>query len=318
MTASAPVQYGVVFPTTEIGTDPAAVAVFATAVEELGYDYLLTYDHVVGAHRPLEGERLAGPYGHDDQFHEPLVLFGFLAGRTRRLGLATGVLVLPQRQTALVAKQAAEVDLLSGGRLRLGVGLGWNPVEYDCLGVPFDRRGARLEEQVGLLRRLWTDELVDAVGAFHRFDRVAVCPRPWRTIPVWLAVTGPRSAGRCGRLGDGGVFPAADDGMCALVSTMRDAARSAGRNGDDVGAECLLDADLGPERCLERVDRWRAAGGTHVCVRTVVARSAPRPGSRPRTVDEHIAALAAWVAVREEAGREEAGREGAGREGAGR
>src|SRR5947207_2050786 len=152
-------QYGVVFPQIEFGNDVQAIKDYAQTAEGLGYDYLLVYDHVLGAH-PNREPKLTGPYTHEHPFHEPMVLFGFLAGVTKRLQLTTGVIILPQRQTALVAKQAAEVDVLSGGRLRLGIGLGWNHVEYEALGMKFETRGKRMQEQVEVLRQLWTAPLV--------------------------------------------------------------------------------------------------------------------------------------------------------------
>ncbi|MGD2077080.1 MAG: TIGR03619 family F420-dependent LLM class oxidoreductase, partial [Chloroflexota bacterium] len=156
-------EVGVVFPQTEFGNDPAAIRDYAQLAEGLGYSHILAYDHVLGA-QPDRQPKLEGPYTYEDPFHEPFVLFSFMAGLTRKIGLATGILILPQRQTALVAKQAAALDVLSNGRLRLGVGIGWNWVEYDALGQDFHRRGRRVEEQVTLLRQLWTQPLVNFEG----------------------------------------------------------------------------------------------------------------------------------------------------------
>src|SRR5882672_3039514 len=179
-------KYGVVFPQTEFGNDVQAIKDYAQAAEGLGYDYLLVYDHVLGAH-PGREPKLTGPYTHEHPFHEPMVLFGFLAGVTKRLQLTTGILILPQRQTVLVAKQAAEVDRLSGGRLRLGVGLGWNYVEYEALGEDFHTRGRRIAEQVEVMRRLWTEPLVTFEGKWHRIDRAGIRPLPvQQPIPVWM------------------------------------------------------------------------------------------------------------------------------------
>src|SRR5712671_7790587 len=179
-------HYGVVFPQIEFGNDPHAIKDYAQAAEGLGYDYLLVYDHVLSAH-PDREPKLTGPYTHEDPFHEPMVFFGFLAGVTTRLELTTGILILPQRQTALVAKQAAEVDVLSRGRLRLGVGLGWNYVEYEALGMSFTDRGKRIEEQIAVLRALWTQEVVDFKGRWHRIDRAGINPPPvQRPIPLWM------------------------------------------------------------------------------------------------------------------------------------
>src|SRR5438876_1902712 len=170
-------HYGVVFPQIEFGNDPETIRDYAQTAEALGYDYFLVYDHVLGAD-PNRARRLTGPYTHQDPFHEPMVLFGFLAAVTKRIQLTTGILILPQRQTVLVAKQAAEVDVLSGGRLRLGVGLGWNYVEYDALGEDFHTRGRRVEEQVEVLRKLWTQPLVAYRGTQHVIDNAGLNPMP--------------------------------------------------------------------------------------------------------------------------------------------
>jgi probable F420-dependent oxidoreductase len=179
-----PVQVGAVYPQTELRGDPGAVRRFGTAVEDLGFDHLLAYDHVLGAVHVGRTPPLTGPYTEHDPFHDPLVMFAHLVAVTERIGLATGVLVLPQRQTALVARQAADVDLLSGGRLRLGVGVGWNHVEYQALGQDFRTRGARQEEQIELLRRLFTEPVVDFQGRFHQVERAALVPKPARPIPI--------------------------------------------------------------------------------------------------------------------------------------
>ena len=173
-------QVGVVYPQTELAGDPSAVRRIGRAVEDLGFDHLLAYDHVLGAVHADRTPPLTGPYTEHDPFHDPLVMFAYLAGVTERIGFGTGILVLPQRQTALVARQAADVDLLSGGRLRLGVGVGWNYVEYQALGEDFHTRGARQEEQIELLRRLFTEPVVDFAGRFDRVDRAALVPKPTR------------------------------------------------------------------------------------------------------------------------------------------
>ena len=199
-------RVGAVFPQTEIGSDPADVRRWATTVEDLGYDHILAYDHVLGAVHADRARQLPGPYGEHDPFHDPFVMFAYLAGITERTGFATGVLVLPQRQTALVARQAADVDLLSGGRFRLGVGVGWNYVEYEALGEDFGTRGARQEEQVKLLRRLFTEPVVDFSGRFDRVDRAALVPKPARPIPIWLGGSSEAAFDRAARLADGFIF----------------------------------------------------------------------------------------------------------------
>lgn len=179
-------RVGVTFPQTELGGDPGAVRAYGERVEELGYNHVLIYDHVLGAD-PAVHTGWNGPYDVHTTFHEPFVVFGYLAAVTRRLELVTGVIILPQRQTALVAKQAAEVDLLSGGRLRLGVGVGWNAVEYEALGENFGDRGKRSAEQIDLLRRLWTEQTVTFNGRFHTVTGAGIAPLPvQRPIPVWV------------------------------------------------------------------------------------------------------------------------------------
>jgi len=195
-----------VYPQIELHGDPTAVRRFAGAVEALGFDHLLAYEHVLGAVHADRQPPLRGPYTERDPFHDPFVMFAYLAGITDRIRFATGVLVLPQRQTALVARQAADVELLSGGRLRLGVGVGWSPVEYEALGQDFHTRGARQEEQIGLLRRLFTEPVVDFSGRFDRIDRAALVPRPAGRIPIWLGGAGEKAFDRAARLADGFIF----------------------------------------------------------------------------------------------------------------
>jgi len=199
-------ELGAVLPTCEIGNDPDAIRDFAQTAEGLGYSHLLIYDHVLGAAHEDRDPPLTGPYTEADAFHEPMVLLGYLAAVTSRIELATGVLILSQRQTALVAKQAAELAILSRGRFRLGVGSGWNPVEYESLGVPFEGRGERLEAQVDLMRRLWSEPLLDHEDAFHRIDRASILPRPERPIPIWFGGMGKRPISRAARIGDGFTF----------------------------------------------------------------------------------------------------------------
>jgi probable F420-dependent oxidoreductase len=198
-------QLGVIFPQTEIGADPKAIRDFVQAAEDLGYEHLIVFDHVLGAdtaHYP----GWQGAYTHQDMFHEPLVLYGYLAAFTQRMELVTGVLILGQRQTALVAKQAAEVDVLSGGRLRLGVGIGWNAVEYEGLNANFHNRGKRSEEQIAVLRALWTQEVVDFHGRWHQITHAGLNPLPiQRPIPLWLGggTNAEPVIERVGRLADG-------------------------------------------------------------------------------------------------------------------
>src|SRR3954468_6830521 len=230
-------QIGVVFPQTEIGSDPAVIRAYAAAVEELGYAHVLAYDHVVGA-EPTHHEGWSGPYDVDTTFHEPFVLFGYLAAITS-LELVTGIIILPQRQTALVAKQAAEIDLLTGGRFRLGVGIGWNAVEYEALGKDFTNRGARMSEQIGLLRRLWTEPTVTFEGKHERVTGAGLAPLPvQRPIPGGFGAQSPAAYRRAGRLGDGW-FPQTPPGpkLDEARAIVDGAAREAGRDPASLGME---------------------------------------------------------------------------------
>src|SRR5450755_2590226 len=223
-------QIGVVYPQIELRGDADAVRRIGKAVEDLGFDHLLAYDHVLGAVHGGRRPPLIGPYTENDPFHDPFVLFAYLAGITQRIGFATGVLVLPQRQTALVARQAADVDLLSGGRLRLGVGVGWNHVEYEALGQDFGTRGARQEEQIELLRRLFTEPVVDFSGRFDRVDRAALVPKPTRSIPIWLGGSSEAAFDRAARLADGFIFFAGGiDRAVDAWNAMRERLRGLGR-----------------------------------------------------------------------------------------
>ena len=183
-------QLGAVFPQTEIGADPVGVKDYVQAAEAMGYEHLLVFDHVLGADASKR-DSWDRPYSSVDMFHEPFVLFGYLAGITEKIELTTGVLILGQRQTALVAKQAAEIDVLSGGRLRLGIGVGWNEVEYEALGERFTNRGRRSEEQIELMRALWTQDTVDFQGRHHQVSHAGINPLPvQRPIPMCVAATG--------------------------------------------------------------------------------------------------------------------------------
>jgi probable F420-dependent oxidoreductase len=196
------VKIGVVFPQTEIGRDPAVIRDYAQAVEAMGYTHILAFDSVVGANPDRPGG-WTSQYDYRHAFHEPFVLFGFLAGVTRSIELVTGVVILPQRQTALVAKQAAEVDVLSGGRLRLGIGVGWNPVEFEALGEHIENRGKRVEEQLEVMRLLWTRELVTYQGQWHRVPDAGIRPLPvQQPIPVWMGGEAEAVLRRAARLAD--------------------------------------------------------------------------------------------------------------------
>jgi probable F420-dependent oxidoreductase len=267
-------QYGVVFPQTEFGNDPSAIKDYAQTAEALGYDYLLVYDHVLGAH-PHREPKLTGPYTYEDPFHEPMVLFGFLAAVTTRLGLVTGILILPQRQTALVAKQSAEVDVLSKGRLRLGIGIGWNYVEYDALGEAFQTRGRRAEEQIDVLLKLWTQPLVTHTSAHHRIDNAGINPLPLqRPIPIWFGGAAEAVLKRAARLGDGWM-PAGrppDDRVKAYIEQLHGYLAAVGRDRQGFGIDPWISIQgLNKDEWRRRFEAWRALGASHIAVDTMRA-----------------------------------------------
>lgn len=266
-------KLGVVFPQTEIGADPVAIKDFAQAVEGLGYHYLLAYEHVLGAN-PNRPGGWSGPYTCHDAFHEPFVLFGYLSGFTQTLEFVTGILILPQRQTALVAKQAAQVDVLSGGRLRLGVGVGWNAVEFEGMGYNFANRGRRIEEQVILLKELWTRPLVTFTGREHTITGAGLNPLPvQRPIPIWFGGMADIVLRRMARLGDGW-FPnrPPDDEARALVDRLHTYLEQAGRRPEDFGLDARIKiSGHTPAEWVSQANRWREMGATHICVNTMRA-----------------------------------------------
>ena len=278
-------QLGAVFPQTEIGADPVGVRDFVQAAEALGYQHLLVFDHVLGAD-VSKHEGWNPFYGHTDMFHEPFVLFGYLAGITESIQLTTGILILSQRQTALVAKQAAEVDVLTGGRLRLGIGVGWNHVEFEALGEDFHNRGRRCEEQVELLRALWTQEVVHFQGRYHRVTHAGINPLPvQRPIPIWFGGSAEAVVRRTARLGDGW-FPQfqPDSAGQERIARMREYAREAGRDPLSIGIEARTSvANSGPDAWNKTANAWSQVGATHLSVNTM--------GAGLRGPDQHIEAI---------------------------
>jgi probable F420-dependent oxidoreductase len=263
-------EIGVAYPQIELRGDPSAVREFGIAVEGLGFDHILAYDHVVGAVHADRTPPLAGPYAEHDPFHDPLVMFAYLAGITERIQFTTGILVLPQRPTVLVARQAADVDLLSGGRLRLGVGIGWNYVEYQALGQDFHTRGARQEEQIGLLRLLFTEPVVDFSGRFDRIDRASLVPKPTRSIPIWLGGSGEKAIDRAARLADGFIF--FGGGVDHAVDSWRrlcECVSGVGRSVEEFGGEYVSLSGADEGELTREIDVWREAGGTHLTVVTM-------------------------------------------------
>jgi probable F420-dependent oxidoreductase len=278
-------RIGVTFPQTEIGEDPGAIRAYAQAVEDLGYTHLLAYDHVLGADPSVRPD-WRGPYTSETPFHEILVLFAHLAAITTRLEFVSGVVILPQRQTALVAKQAAEIDLLSGGRLRLGVGVGWNAVEYEALNENFHDRGARCEEQIAVLRALWSEPVVTFKGKWHTITAAGINPLPvQRPIPVWIGGYQDVTLRRTARLGDG-YFPGGppDEKMAALLESLRGYVREEGRDPASVGIDARISVGSGsPEEWRIQADAWRQLGATHLSLNTMGAKL---PGP-----EAHVAAL---------------------------
>jgi probable F420-dependent oxidoreductase len=278
-------RIGVVFPQTEIGNDPAAIQEYAQTAEGLGYTHILAYDHVLGANPDRPGG-FTGPYTFRTPFHEVFVLFSYLAGVTQRLELATGILILPQRQTALVAKQAASLDVLSGGRLRLGVGLGWNEVEYTSLNENFHNRGKRIEEQVLLLRRLWNEPLVDFKGNWHTIPDAGLNPLPvQRPIPIWFGGQAEPVLRRMARLADGWMtnyrsVAAAKSDLALLDRFLEEA----GRSRPEFGLEPRISYETGDPKAWEASLRaWQAEGATYLSFNTM--------GSGFKTPQEHIQAI---------------------------
>jgi probable F420-dependent oxidoreductase len=279
-------KFGVVFPKTEIEPEPTVICDYAQTVEGLGYDYLLTYDHVLGANPDRPGGWQGRPYDYTVPFHEPFVLFGYLAGLTQSIRLVTGILILPQRQTALVAKQAAQVDLLSGGRLTLGIGIGWNEVEYEALGQNFHNRGKRSEEQVVLLRELWTRPLVTLRGNYHTISDAGLNPLPvQRPIPIWFGGTADAVLRRMARLGDGWFTGgSANDTLKSKVEHLHGYLAAEGRDPQTFGIDGRLSIGRMPQSAwAEEIDRWRQLGATQIAVNTM--------GAGFTSLDQHLAVI---------------------------
>lgn len=263
-------KIGVIYPQTEYGNDPMAIRDYAQTAEALGYTHIVAYDHVLGANPDRPGG-WSGPYTYQTPFQEVFVLFSFMAGITRTIEFATGILILPQRETALVAKQAASLDVLSSGRFRLGVGVGWNEVEYIALNQNFNTRGRRMEEQVPLLRRLWSEELITYKGEWHTIPDAGLEPRPTRMIPIWFGGHADVVLQRVATMGDGW-FPGyrtPADAQPSLDAIDR-YATEAGRNRTEIGIEARVAYDKGEvERWHSSLEGWRAVGATHITLNTM-------------------------------------------------
>ncbi len=288
---------GVVFPQTEFGNDPAAIRDYAQTAEGLGFTHIVAYDHVLGAN-PNRPGGWKGPYTHESPFHEPFVLFGFMAALTQKIEFVPGIIILPQRQTALVAKQAAALDVLSGGRLRLGVGLGWNEVEFIALNQDFHTRGRRIEEQVTLMRQLWMQPLVNFSGKWHTIPDAGLNPLPvQRPIPVWFGGTADAALRRAARFADGWLINlrTIDEGRTTLAK-LDGYLAEAGRSRPDpststrtgFGIEPRVAYGEGkPEVWAGLVNEWQALGATHLSFNTM--------GKGFNTPAAHLAAIRAFA-----------------------
>ncbi len=273
-------QIGVTFPQTEIGIDPIAIRDYAQAVQELGYRHIMTYEHTI-----FPGPSYPQEVAYSQQmFHEPFVLFGYLAALTK-VELVTAVVILPQRQTALVAKQAAEVDILTSGHLRLGVGVGWNQVEYEVLGMNFHTRGRLIEEQIEVMRLLWSQSSVTYKGRFHTIADAGINPLPvQRPIPIWMGGTADVALRRIARLGDGWFPEESADKVHEPLERLRRYAQEAGRDPSAIGVEGRIYARNGNlDKWVDQTKKWNELGATHVSFNTM--------GAGFTSVDEHIATL---------------------------
>ena len=283
-------EIGAVIPHNEIGNDPGAIRAYAQGAEELGVTHLLIYDHVVGVDRNRPGG-FEGPYDSNVAFHEPMVLFGFLAACTSTVDLVTAILIAPQRQTVLIAKQAAEIAILSNNRLKLGLGVGWNTVEYDALNEEFSNRGRRQEEQVELMRRLWTEDVFSYDGEFHRFEHASILPRPTESVPVLFGGSAPALIDRCARIGDGFIpLGSPNEKSANVLAKMREIREANGRSWD--GFEIRAQAQFGggtPERWQSHAQKWRDLGATHLAIAT--------HNAGDTDVDGHLARIAEYQAA---------------------
>jgi probable F420-dependent oxidoreductase len=290
---------GASLPIGDIGTDPIVLRDYAQAAEGLGYEYLVAPDHVLGANPASHtGDRRVGT--SQTPYHDPFVLFGFLAGCTRRIGFATGVLILAQRQAVLVAKQAASLDVLSGGRFRLGIGVGWNQVEFTGLNENFHNRGARSEEQVQVMQALWASPHVTFKGRYHTIDDAGINPRPASgRVPLWFGGHAEATFRRTAKYGDG-FMPLAyppDDTALAAFDKLRALIRAEGRDPKDVGIEVWVSPGVGnQDDWRKEMAFWQRAGVTHATAHTTY------PGGHHqriagRTPADHLAAITRFKAA---------------------
>jgi probable F420-dependent oxidoreductase len=272
-------KIGVIYPQIELGGDPEAVRRIGVLAEDLGFDHFVTYDHVVGSPHDRT-PALTGPYTDKDPFHDPFMMFAWLSGMTKRIEFVTGVLILPQRQTVLVAKQATDLDLFSGQRFRMGVGVGWNYVEYDALGQDFATRGARVDEQIGFLRQLWTQDVFSFKGRFDMIDRGNLNLRPKRSIPIWIGGNSEAAFRRGATLGDGFIFAGPPERAFHGLERVRALLKEQVRDAGGFGLDWVMSTTANAQEVLDQMRRWQDAGGTHNSFHTM------RMGFRE--LDQHI------------------------------
>lgn len=289
-------KLGVSLPQTDIGGDPSVIREFATSVEALGFNHLAAYDHVVGIN-PQSRPEWSGPYTSSDCFHDVFALFGFLAAATKSIELSSHVLILSQRQTVLVARQAASVDLLCGGRLRLGIGVGWNPVDYIALNETFSDRGKRSEEQAAVLRALWTDQHVNFKGKWHDIPNVGLNPMPiQRPIPLWFGGNIEYVASRIAQYGEGWItlYQSLGDDAKSARDTMLEAAQKAGRNSDDIGLDAWVSMGGGtPDDWHAEAAAWKELGASHITLNTAF-KTRHHQRIIGTSLAEHLAAIEAY------------------------
>ena len=281
-------EIGAVFPHNEIGTDPQAIKDYAQGVEELGVTHLLIYDHVLGADRDRPGG-FEGPYDKDVAFHEPFTTFAFIAAVTKNLDMITTVMILPQRQTVLVAKQAAELAILSNNRFKLGIGVGWNTVEYTGLNENFKNRGKRQEEQVELMRLLWESEVLEYKGDYHHIDKASINPRPSKSVPIWFGGGAPQLIERCADLGDGWIpLMGPNEAARKTLAAIKEKRESKGLDWDNFGVQAQAQYAGGDaERWNKHAEKWRNLGASHLAIAT--------HNAEPTNVEGHLGRIKEYL-----------------------
>ncbi len=281
-------EIGAVFPHNEIGTDPQAIKDYAQGVEELGVTHLLIYDHVLGADRDRPGG-FEGPYDKDVAFHEPFTTFAFIAAVTKKLDMITTVMILPQRQTVLVAKQAAELAILSNNRFKLGIGVGWNAVEYTGLNENFKNRGKRQEEQVELMRLLWESEVLEYKGDYHHIDKASINPRPSKSVPIWFGGGAPQLIERCADLGEGWIpLMGPNEAARKTLAAIKEKRESKGLDWDNFGVQAQAQYAGGDaERWNKHAEKWRNLGASHLAIAT--------HNAEPTNVEGHLGRIKEYL-----------------------